>query len=309
MIWTRSCVISDSPTTPGFLLNRLFTLSLTILLIFSIQGCSIKRFARKYVRSASSAISDSLRQQPDPEIARDASATLLLSIDAAISRSPDDPQLLLSGAQAYTTYSSAFIQEESGERAFVLYHRALEYALRASRIAFDIDGTFSELTPDQLNGILHKLDPERVPYVYWTAYAWAGWLVTHPDTILAMADLPKIISLMEAVMKVSPEYNDGGVFLFFGIYESRKPVIAGGDPEKCRVFFERGIAIAGEDALMPRVLFAEYYARSVLDRELFRQTLEGVLAASPVHSSDLNLSNALARRKATNLLNSIDDLF
>ncbi len=309
MTWTPFCVTSDQLIMLGLDSRRISILALTILFVFSLQGCSIKRFARKYVRAASSAISDSLRQQPDPEIARDASATLLLSIDAAISRSPDDPALLLGGAQSYTTYSSAFVQEESAERAFILYNRALEYALRASRIAFDLDVTFADMTPDQLSVVLQNLDPDRVPYIYWTAYSWAGWLVTHHDTILAIADLPKIINLMEAVMKISPEFNDGGVFLFLGIYESRKPVIAGGNPEKCREYFERAIEIAGEEALMPRVLFAQYYARSILDRELFVQLLDEVLAAPPTRSSDLNLANALARLKATKLLSSVDDLF
>lgn len=280
-----------------------------ILILFSSQSCSIHRVAKKYAKSASNALAEGLKRQPDPIIARESASTLLLSIDAAVLHSDDDPFLLLSGAQAYVSYCSAFIHDESAERAFVLYEHALHYAFSASRFFLHEDKTFAEMSDDQLNSILLHLDDSTVPFVYWTATAWAGWLITHPDTILAMADLPKIIGMMEAVLKIAPEYNDGGVYLFLAIYESRKPVIAGGDLEKCRIYFEKAEELAGKDSLMPLVLFAQYYARAIFDRELFESTLQRVLSAPSSKTQELNLSNALAKQKATKLLSNVDVLF
>jgi hypothetical protein len=59
---------------------------------------------------------------------------------------------------------------------------------------------------------------------------------------------------------------------------------------------------------MPRVVYAEFYARYTFDRELYEKLLREVLAA-PDADRDSALMNSVARKRAQALLEQADDWF
>ena len=60
---------------------------------------------------------------------------------------------------------------------------------------------------------------------------------------------------------------------------------------------------------MTSVYFARYYARQLLDRDLFVGTLTKVLSLPADMDPDLTLVNTLAQQKAKRLLEQVDDFF
>jgi hypothetical protein len=57
------------------------------------------------------------------------------------------------------------------------------------------------------------------------------------------------------------------------------------------------------------VLFARYYAVRVQDRVLFSKTLQGVIDAPVDEVPELTLANTLAKEKAREMLEKVDDYF
>jgi hypothetical protein len=66
--------------------------------------------------------------------------------------------------------------------------------------------------------------------------------------------------------------------------------------------------LSGGKNQMVRVLYAQYYARLVFDKELHDKLLNEVVAAD-VHATGLTLINTLAQQRAKKLLESGKDFF
>jgi hypothetical protein len=144
--------------------------------------------------------------------------------------------------------------------------------------------------------------------IYVTAMSWAGNIASRTGSIQAAADLPKVTAMMRRVLELDPACQQGGAHLFFGIYCAAQPRGAGQDLAKSKAHFEKAMELAGPDALLPRVAFAEYYARYTLDRDLFEKTLRDAVER-PTSTPALRLMNEAARKRARGLLDRADDWF
>ncbi len=60
---------------------------------------------------------------------------------------------------------------------------------------------------------------------------------------------------------------------------------------------------------MAYVYYAKYYARQIMDKELFVSTLQKVLEAPAETSPDLTLANTIARKEAKELLSRVEEYF
>jgi len=290
------------------LLNYFKTTRLVVLLlltILSFNGCSVRRM----VGGAVNNLTDALFRQRDVQLAREGSASFLLTVDAMIQRKPDDPELLNMGTQVYSAYASAFLLGTDSKRAFTLFDQALDYGLRAWEIQFnwadvrhvDIDDWIAELD---------KCTKKDLPYLFWTANTWASWIAVNPESTLALADLSIVLETMKRIETLDSSYQNGAVHLFFGMYYAVQPRGLGRDLDKSLAHFSAAIDIAGKNAMLPRVLFARYYCRALFDEELFRTTLEHVLQSpSKCPEPNLNLMNAIARERAAAYLDQIENLF
>ncbi len=273
-----------------------------------MSGCSVKKMATRAVGDVMKDLSSALYHQKDPEFARDASASFLLFTDALLEGNPDDEKLLLSAVQGNTAYAMAFYSDQAPQRAFLFCDKARDYGFQLLNIRLntDIDPMQNIEVWDRILAGCTKVD---VPALYWTGSAWAGWITTHPDSMLALADLSAVLAIMDRVKALDESYQDGGVHLFYGLYYASQPRLVGGDPEKAGAHFQTAMRYSGEEALMPKVLYARYYALKIFDQELFEKTLQDVINAPPALDPDLNLMNAIARQRAQRLLDSVDDFF
>ncbi len=269
------------------------------------SGCSIRRFANNALID----LTHALYQQRDVALAKEASAPFLLLTDTMILRNPEDSTYLLGGVKAYYAYASAFLIGTDQERAFVLFDQALNYGFSLWKTKFGWKSV-RMLAIDDWDRELQRISRDDIAYLFWPANTWASWITVHPDSILAISDLSYVVAAMNRILELDDTYQDGAVHLFFGMYYAVQPAGLGRDLEKSDVHFQNAIRLAGPEALLPKVLYARYYARANFDEELFIQLLEDVLK-TPTQYSDpnLNLMNAIARDRATEYLSQIDELF
>ena len=151
------------------------------------------------------------------------------------------------------------------------------------------------------------LDIADVQIAYALGLAWVGRLQANSDDWAVIAELSRAKLLMERVLELDENYENGGPHLYMGGMETLLPASMGGKPEEGRVHFEKAIAI-NDAYLMTKVIFAEQYAKLTFDKDLYDQLLTEVLAANPVVEG-ITLTNVLAQQRARVLLAESDDYF
>ena len=152
------------------------------------------------------------------------------------------------------------------------------------------------------------LKARDVAIAYNVATSWTGWIQANSDDYAAVADLARVKAIMEKTAELAPEYENGGVFLYLGVFETLVPPALGGKPEVGRSHFERALALSDGANLLAKVMFAEQYGRLVYNRELHDRLLQEVLEA-PVEAPGFTLMNSVAKERAEDLLASADDYF
>jgi len=277
-------------------------------LLLAATGCSIRQLPARMMGSMLDDVAASLYKQTDLELAKDGLPTFLLIIDGLLESNPNDADLLLTGAQAYSAYAMAFVEDENPERALGMYAKATSYAMRA--LWPDMTLAKLQVQPqEEYEAAVAKTKPKDGPAVFWTASCWASWIVASSGSVDALADLPKVIVLVERAREIDETYQHGGPHLFLGVYHAARPKQIGGSPEKAKEHFEKAIEIAGDDYLIARVYFARFYGRQVFDQELHDRVLKEVLAAEIDEESDMALLNTVAKARAKRLLDESEDFF
>lgn len=159
-----------------------------ILTFLMLTGCA------SLMNSATSRLADNLTlailNQTDLETVRAATPAYLLMIDGLIEGSPDNTELLLAGTRLYSSYTSAFIDDE--DRARRLASKSFAYARTAlcNEIPKLCDATISR--PDAFFASLANTDVDDVPVLYGFATAWASWIQVNKSDWNALAGLPKL---------------------------------------------------------------------------------------------------------------------
>ncbi len=282
---------------------------LALALTVGGSGCALlRRAAGSAMAPVAAGLQAGLQKQSDLQLVREGSPAFLLMTDGLIEAFPDNPDLLLAGANAQIAYASAFVGREEQERAAAFNARALEYALRVLDRRRPGFAALRQGTLAELEKAVPAFGRRDVPALYIAARAWIGWILASPNSVEALSQLSSAMALMKRVQELDPAYDRGGPDLFYGIYYAVLPGGAGRDLEKSKRHFEAAFQAGGSSFLLPRVMFAEFYARYAFDRELFETTLRSVLEplADP---PELRLLNAVSRARARRLLDQTDEYF
>jgi hypothetical protein len=251
-------------------------------------------------------VSAAVLEQDDALIVRDGGPAYLIAIDGLIEGDPANETLLLAGSRLYGAYAAAFV--EDGERAQRLTTRARSYGeralcLREPKLCDVSVGSF-----DEFARLLQDTDATDLPALYGFGSAWAGWVQAHSSDWGAIAQLPKLQALMERVVALDDDHEEGGAHLYLGVLYTLRPASLGGQPELGREHFERAIALSAGRNLMAKVLYAQQYARLVFDQELHDRLLREVIDA-PTRARGFTLSNTLAQSRARVLLAESEEFF
>ena len=261
----------------------------------------------------------------DPELVRQAVPFGLKTMEGVLESRPDDEQLLLALCRGFTQYGYAFVASDADaadldgrlaearalrERARRLFLRARDHGLRALDEAYDgLGGRLREARDPAAVLARADLDREAVPYLYWTASAWALAIASGKGDMGLVAQLPIPITLMERALALDEAWDEGAIHEFFLAYLAGRSAAEGGGPEKIRAHRDRALALSMNKKLGPRVSYAEGHLVQVQDRAAFETTLKEVLEANLDDAPRLKLVNVLAQRRARLLLDHVDDLF
>lgn len=247
-------------------------------------------------------------EEPDYQLAKDAMPAQLKLLETLIAADPENPGLRRMAAEGFGGAAFLFLEDSDPARAKGLYLRGRDHALAAlaEKSAFR---RLAEKTPDDFAKALEKASVADVPDLFWAGFCWAGYVNLSKDDAAALADLPKVVALMNRVELLQPSFHFNGADLFFGVYYASRPRLLGGDPAKAKAAFERAHKATKGDYLMAHVLNARWYAVAVQDRELYQQLLKKVLESPSGKLPDARLTDEAAKRKAAALLEKTDDYF
>jgi hypothetical protein len=252
-------------------------------------------------------VARSSSKQSDLRILREGMPAYLMLIDGMIEAWPDNEQLLISAAQSYSSFASLFVEDQDKEYANLLYGRGKQYALRSlERRGFKEP---LQRPSDDFKEGLKSLGKKDVPTIFWAATCWANWIRLNLDSMEALSELPRVEWMMKRVLEIDEGFYYGGPHLFMGIWFASRPKIAGGDLKKAQEHFLRALDLGKGKFLMAYVYYANYYARKIMDKELFTSTLQKVLETPADTSPDLVLLNTVAKKQAKDLLSHVGEYF
>lgn len=288
------------------------------LLALSLSGCvsSLAAGALADVLSGPS----NLGSDDDPELVRDAAPFGLKTMESVLEAKPEHVGLLTSLASGFTQYAFAFVQQGADadelemhydaaaagrRRARKLYLRARDYGLRGLELSSP-GLTQKALALHDLPDALATLEKKDVPLLYWTAAAWALAISNGKEDMQLVAELPGPEALMQRALALDETWGDGAIHEFFVTFEASKP---GGSEAVAKQHLDRALELSKGRHLGVLVSWAEGPLVQSQNREAFETTLKKVLDADVEASKPDRLSNTIAQRRATLLLQHTDDLF
>lgn len=284
------------------------------------NGCSIRRLAINKLGDALAGSGATFASDDDPELVKDAVPFSLKLIESLLSETPRHTGLLLAAASGFTQYSYAFVQEDGDEledkdlaraqemraRARKLYQRARNYGLRGLEVKHP--GFEQALRRDAKSAVqtAHKSD---VPFLYWTAAAWAAQISLSKDQPDVVADLPLAEAMMDRALELDESFGDGALHSFFISYELARQDAKGNAETRARKHFARAMELAKGHQAGPLVALAEGVCVQKQDAKEFKSLLNQALAINVDAQPEWRLVNLVMQRRARWLLSRADDLF
>ncbi len=280
---------------------------LVLICLVGLGGCAsvVQKASDTFAANLGSAVLNS----DDPATVRDGLPAYLLLLDSLIAgQQPGDKanaSTLLAAAKLDGAYAGNFTGDDK-EHAQRLSKKAFDYARRATCLQ---DAALCGAIDKDIEGFATVVKADgNTDLMYALASAWAGYVQNHSDDGGAIADLPKVEDLLNRVVALDPQHDQGQAYMYLGVLNSVRPESVGGKPELGRSYFEKALELSGGRNLFAKTLEAEFYARLVFNRELHDKLLNDVLAADP-NAPGLTLINTLARERAKKLLASGKDYF
>jgi len=266
---------------------------LFLLLLVGLCGCvsPMGRFA--------DGLTNGVGRCPDLNIARDGIPACILMIESSLSTSPDDPQLLRAAGDLYSFYGVHLIKDEKSARRMTQH--ALEYTLRAA--GADIPGIEDARKMDfeVFEAIVSRAGKSDVPALFSLGSVWMDWIRVRKDDLDAIADLSKIETIMEGVVRLDATYRAGAAYFYLALLAAWQPAEDG----VVEAHFRRAIAAADGKSLMPSVFHA-LWLRDMDDARRCQQLLQGIVESGMPDAPAYTLINQLALEKAQQALADLD---
>jgi hypothetical protein len=278
-----------------------------LLLAALLTSCSLQVFALRTIDSVFDNAVAAGMAEPDLQLGKGAMEGNLKLLEAVAISDPTNVKFLLLNCEGYTAYAQAYA-DDSAERGVLFYGRAEQYGKKALEVR-GVPPSVFRADAAAMQAALVQLGRQDVPIVFWTASAWANRVYLQMEDPDALAGLPSINAMMQWVKDRDPGYFYGGPWLYFGTYYSSIPPALGGRPALARENFERAVAASGGRFLMAYVLYARYYAVQAQDEALFTDLLGRVLAAPRDVLPPQSLANAVAKKRAAQLMAEKDTFF
>ena len=283
-------------------------LILSFSVVIFISSCSINSLVIRQMTPILQNSAQAVYEESDLDLAEKALAANLKLIDGLLKSDPDNEELLLMAAQGYAGYALGFLEDVQPARAKVLYLRARDYALRilhADKRFITAENSGLAKFEEHLQSCIK----DKAAALFWTGFAWSGFINLSVDDAAAVADLPLVQVIMKRVEELDPGYYYGSVYIFWGSLYGMKPKMMGGDPHKAGEYFNKNFELNKTRFLLAYVYAARFHAAALLDEELFDTYIKQVLETPADIYPEVRLLNEIAKVKAEYLKKKKDDLF
>ena len=278
-----------------------------LFILFATGGC-INQIALSSLGGIMDSGFEVLNEEQDLDIADKSIASNLKLLETIVREDPGNEHYLLLAARGYASYALGFVEDESPERARILYLRGRDFGMQV----LDRNKKFREgrdRSLDDFRAGLSTFSGDDTPEIFWTAIGWGSyiqWSLTDPT---AVADIPKVEAMMQFVLEHDSTYFYGGAQFFLGTLYGSRSKILGGDPDRSQKYFQRCLSINKGQFLMTYVYYARSYAVQTQNKELFEECLGKVDSASIDILPKARLSNAIAKKKAALLRAKTEQFF
>jgi len=285
-----------------------------------LTACSLS------VGQFSNDLNSAIRANNDPQTIMQAVPAYVMLLDTMIESDPEDEDTLLASSKLINAYVGLLtedikelsnvdndqINRYESEKIKIqqkkLANKALERAADANCYYEDKFCNLITMQYSVFEEHLKDIDKDDLDMLYSLGSAWASWLQINSDDWNAMAKLPQIKLIMQKVISIDERWDNAGAHIYLGVLNSIIPSSLGGKPEVGRASFEKAIALTQGKNLMAKVLYAEYYARLIYDRELHQKLILEVLNYNKSEHEYI-LINTLAIRKAKILQANSEEYF
>ena len=294
-------------------------------LLLAGAGCDLKAFTVSTTAPVLKVASDSFAAENDVQLAREAAPAQLKTVEGFLQSAPKNEDLLQVLAQGYVEYAFGFLEDDLealpddsqheaqrtalAARATNLYDRAEGYAIRLLETDDKHFGEAFRKDVASAEAEAKKLDKDDAPGLLFTGLALASAINLNRNDLARVVELPKAIAVIKRSHDLNPKFYNGGAAMTLGVIYCSQGKAIGGDPDLGKKYFEEAIRLNDGKYLMPKVMFARYYAVITQDRPLFESTLKSVIAAPQDIMPSQRLPNALAKRRAARYLAHADDYF
>jgi hypothetical protein len=283
---------------------------LTLALCLLLASCGVRRAATTVTAGLISDGLTAVESESDLWIAKQSILPLAKVLEVLHAGDPGNERFSALMAKVYGNVAFGFFEprhiEAGGEEKAVWKERMVRYykagsenGMRAlkSRLGDGIGGTIMEFERS-----VKKAKKGDVPLMFWTAFDLGSFVNMKRDDIAAVADLPKVQSLLERVLELCPDFGYGSALAFKAVMLGSRPKMLGGDPEEAAKLFEKAISLSDGKYLMNKVLYAEWHAIPQGNATLAKKLLEEVASAGSTVLKGQELANALAIERARILL-------
>lgn len=251
-------------------------------------------------------LGNAILSQTDPEVAAASLPAFMVMMDSLVLGAPENPTILSASANLNSAYGLLFASSDA--QAKQLTEKSLQQARTAICTKKATICSQDNLNLDQFQTILTSIDDDNIGLLYVFGTAWAGWIQNHSDDWNGLAQVPKVEAVMKRVVEIDERFEWGRGHLYLAVINSQLPSALGGKPETGRMHFEKAIEISEGQDLIAKVEFARHYARLMFNQALHDQLLNEVIEAKTTVVT-LNLSNAVAKQQAKQLLSTSKEYF
>jgi tetratricopeptide (TPR) repeat protein len=219
---------------------------------------------------------------------------------------PENVDLLTRLSRAYFLLADGFVRRASQNgQSLALYDKGIAAGERAM-LAVSEEFAKRVRGGEPVESAIAAIPASGQAALFWYA-SNLGRFVSADLTTAAMYK-DRIHVVMQRVLQLDPTFFYAAPHRYFGAFYARAPHFLGGNLEKSKEHFERALQIEPH-CLETKVLYAEYYARKLKDKELFLRLLTEVIEADPQALPDLLPEQELAKQRARELLKNHERLF
>lgn len=283
---------------------------LVVVVFLALAGCAHKKAVEAPTGSYLENIYTNENTNPDLETFNSAMSPYLEYLESLILSSTDE-LLLYRASGAYYGFAYCFIEDTNKTEASSLYLKGRDHALSELKRYRSFYQVTSYDSTIQLfrQSLKYNFDKRNLPALYWTSMNWLGWINLNLDKSDAVSDIPRVEAMLEFITNIDSSYNGGSVWAALGVLHSNRSKEEGGNPERAKDEFDNAFTYSGNSNMLYNVMYAQYYARQVQDKELFKKTLATVMETPSNTYADKTFINEVAKRKAKTLLEGMNNYF